>query len=311
MTDKELLYVITIAEQRSITKAAELLYVSQPSLSQIVSKLENDLGQKLFIRTNQGLYPTKSGENYLSTAYRILKIHKDFQNTISDMNNLKNGKLVIGLSSSIGCIILPDVLASFSRKYPNIQVIYKEHNSTDLERMLTSGKIDLAILHFQNLDYTLNYEAICDDPFLFVVQKKNPVNIKMKLDNDKVKYVDLTLFANEKFISVPPQQRIRQVTNNILHMANINPQFIYTAKNFETAKRLINKNLGVGIFPKQYLQSFSGKMDLDYYRIDPELNAKWTLVVVYPKDSLRSGVEKAFTAVLKDEVLKIYKQKNE
>lgn len=311
MTDHELIYIITIAEQHSITKAAELLYISQPSLSQIVSKLEHDLNEKLFIRTTQGLYPTKAGDKYLNTAYRILKRYKDFQNVISDMNNLTNGKLVIGISNSMGSIILPDVLEAFSRQYPNIHLVYKENNSTELERMLISGKIDLSIMHFQTPHDDIDYEAVCDDPFLFVVNKKHPVNAKIKLQNNKERYIDLTLFADEKFISVPPQQRIRQVTNNILHKVNIDPQFIYTAKNFETAKRLINKNLGVGIFPKQYLQSFSGKMELDYYQMDPVLNAKWTLVVAYPKNTLRSRLEKAFISVLKEEVIKIYKQKSE
>lgn len=309
MTDKELLYIVTIAEQHSITKAAESLYVSQPSLSQIISKLELDLGQKLFIRTSHGLYPTKSGEKYLSTAYLILKKYKDFQNEISDMNNLMNGKLVIGISNSLGSIILPDVLSSFSRQYPNIQVVYKENNSTELEKMLISGKIDIGIMHFQNHNIELDYEPICNDPFLFVIHKDHPINMNLKANSSKSKYIDLSLFANENFISVPPQQRIRQVTNNILNKVNIDPPFIFTAKNFETAKRLINKNLGVGIFPKQYLHSFSGKMDLDYYHIDPALNAKWTLVVTYTKDSLRSRVENAFISILKEEVIKIYKHK--
>ena len=91
MTSKELLYINTIAEEKSISKASRKLFISQPSLSQAVQRIEEHLGTILFKRTNTGLILTVAGEKYYKMANQILKIYDDFKTEINDINDMKTG----------------------------------------------------------------------------------------------------------------------------------------------------------------------------------------------------------------------------
>jgi len=96
MTDRELLYIRTVADEHNLSKAAEKLYLTQPSLSKCLQKIESDLGTKLFQRTSGGLILTFAGEKYYSTATTILKIYNDFEMEVGDINNLKKGRVTLG-----------------------------------------------------------------------------------------------------------------------------------------------------------------------------------------------------------------------
>ena len=120
MTSKELLYIKTVAEEGSISIAAKKLYMSQPSLSQSLKRIETNLSSELFIRKSGGLKLTLAGEKYYKAASKILKIYENMQMEISDINNLKMGKLSLGITGHLGRLILPDVISNFKKDYPDI-----------------------------------------------------------------------------------------------------------------------------------------------------------------------------------------------
>ena len=101
MTSKELLYVKTIAEEKSISQAAKLLFIAQPSLSQALSRIEDNLGTPLFTRTTGGLNLTYAGERYYQTACRILKIYENLEGEISDINGLRTGRIRMGITNHL------------------------------------------------------------------------------------------------------------------------------------------------------------------------------------------------------------------
>ena len=137
MTERELLYVKTIAEERSISGAAKKLFMTQPSLSSCVQKIESALGTRLFQRTSTGLVLTFAGERYYQVAQDILKIYNDFEIEVSDINNLKKGRVTIGITVYLATFILPVVLPVFKKLCPNIELAIVEKNSTELEKSLS------------------------------------------------------------------------------------------------------------------------------------------------------------------------------
>jgi DNA-binding transcriptional LysR family regulator len=146
MTQKELVYVLAVAKEKSISKAAQKLFITQPSLSNAIKKIEEALGTKLFIRTNRGLKLTFSGERYCAIANDIIKIFEDFEIEISDINNLKKGRLHIGITAYISTYLLPKVLPKFKQAAPNIDFTFIELTSVELEKELKEGLIDFAIM---------------------------------------------------------------------------------------------------------------------------------------------------------------------
>ena len=110
MTTRELLYVKTTADTGNISKAAKKLFVTQPSLSQSLQRIEDSIGTKIFVRSPDGLKLTFAGEKYYQMACQVLKIYDDFSSEITDINDLKVGHISFGVTHHLGAIVLPQIL---------------------------------------------------------------------------------------------------------------------------------------------------------------------------------------------------------
>ena len=300
MTERELLYVKTIVDEQSISKAAEKLFLSQPSLSKCIQKIEASLGTKLFNRTNTGLVLTYAGERYYQVATHIMRIYNDFEIEVGDINNLKKGRITFGITIYLATLLLPKILPLFKQQYPNIEVFIIEKNSTELEKSLSSGEIDFAIMHtapFYEVSNNLNvdFHSLFKDPFLFATKKDHPFGkYAIRTENSKYPKIDLTLFAKEPFIMMNRWQRIRQVSDLILQKANIIPVVALTTKSYETARRLACEGIGVTFVPEQYLQISRGVYEPDYYTIDEKYSPYWRLCVSVQKNVYVSKAAKTF-----------------
>ena len=146
MEMKELVYLVTLAEEESISRAAERLYMAQSSLSQFLHQFEAELGTKLFVRTSKGITPTYSGKCFIEHAGEILRDYQKAKNELWDNENLAAGKVVLGISSFRGRRMLPKVLKQFQEIYPNVKVQVVEAHSMRLEELLLDGKLDIAII---------------------------------------------------------------------------------------------------------------------------------------------------------------------
>lgn len=306
MTERELLYVKTIADERSISKAARALFMTQPSLSSCLQKLESQLGTPLFKRTTSGLLLTFAGERYYQMATDIMKIYSDFEIEISDINNLKKGRVTVGITVYLATFMLPVILPEFKRKCPNIEVSIVEKNSTELDRALSSGEIDFAIMHTipfyeSHSNPNIDVYALYDDPLVLVTKKDHPLRrFAVTMKDCNYPQLDLTLFACEPFVMLKKEQKIRQVTDLILQKANINPVIPLTTKSFETARRLACEGIGVAIVPLQYLQIFPGTYSPDYYCLDEKFSPYWTLCVAVQKKAYISKAAQLFVRIASD-----------
>lgn len=306
MTERELLYVKTIADERSISKAAEKLFLSQPSLSKCVQKIEESLGTKLFKRTNTGLVLTFAGERYYKVATQILRLYNDFEIEVGDINNFKKGRITFGITIYLATLILPDILPIFRQHYPNIEVCIEEKNTSELEKSLSSGEIDFAVMHTSpayELSDNLNIDfyPIYRDQFLLAARKGHPLG-KHAVESKSSDYprIDIRLFEKEPFIMLSRWQRIRQVSDMILERAGVRPNVAFTTKSYETARRLACEGLGVAFVPEQYLQIFPGINDQDYYSMDEALEPYWDLCVAIQKNVYVPKAAQAFIRMVND-----------
>ena len=140
MDFRELRYVVAIAESGTISKAADTLYVAQPSLSKFLQNVERDLGVKLFERINRRMILTAAGEQYVQTAYRILALKNQLQNSMNDRARLRLGRLSIGSTNARNKYVMTNTLPEFKRLYPGFQVNVSEAPLDELERSLQNGQ---------------------------------------------------------------------------------------------------------------------------------------------------------------------------
>lgn len=146
MQFQQLMYFVAVAEARHFTRAAEEVHVSQPSLSQQIRALENELGAELFSRARGNIALTDAGEALLPLARRILADADTARHEVQELAQLRRGRVRLGATPSVCTGLLPDVLRAFHDLHPGIQLLLEEGGSHDLVRELARGALDLALV---------------------------------------------------------------------------------------------------------------------------------------------------------------------
>ncbi len=194
MEFRELKYLITIAEERSISKAAEKLFMAQSSLSQSLQSMETELGGKLFIRTSTGVRPTQAGELMLEQARKTLGEYRQVQDMIHDIGDLKTGRVELGISTFRGSYLLPGILRDFKRHHPQIQVEITEANSMALEQLLLEGQVDIGLVALPLTKLKADVQLLMRDEICIVATRDHPVldyTRESEQDGRKHLYVEL------------------------------------------------------------------------------------------------------------------------
>lgn len=146
MQFQQLQYFVAVAETRHFTRAAELVHVAQPSLSQQIRALERELGADLFLRARGNITLTDAGEALLPLARRILADADTARHEVLELVQLRSGRVRLGATPSLCTGLLPDVLRAFHDRYPGIRLLIEESGSHDLVRELARGALDLALI---------------------------------------------------------------------------------------------------------------------------------------------------------------------
>ena len=169
-------YFVAIVEAGSLTKAAEHLYVSQPSLSQYLKRLEASLGVELFDRSTSPLRLTYTGERYYQYVLQMMKLDENVRREFQDIKNQTSGRLRLGVALWRGACLLPDVFPTFHQQYPDIHIELTEGRSVQLEAALMNDKIDLAVMNLpRTLDYSkLVSEIVCEERLLIAAPTQHP-----------------------------------------------------------------------------------------------------------------------------------------
>ena len=169
-------YIIAIAEEGSISKAAERLFMAQSSLSQYLAAIDHELGSRLFVRTYTGVRPTESGRLMIEYAYRQRSDYHQLRDQIQDTDALKGGRVILGISTFRGTFLLPPVLKAFREEYPAVHVEIVEANSMALEGMLRNGTIDIALIIMPpKILKPSDVELLMRDEICIIAGKNHPV----------------------------------------------------------------------------------------------------------------------------------------
>ncbi len=245
----------------------------QPSLSQAVQRLEDSLGAPLFNRTPNGLTLTHIGEKYYAVASQILKIYRDFEVYVSDENDLKTGRIHLGITTHLGSIVLPKILPAFHRECPFIDVLVTDENSTVLEEKLIACELDFIVIHSAPVCQRsgFHYEQMKRDPFLIVTNQENPLRHKSRpIPGYPFPVLDLEYIREEPLLLLTKPQRIRQISDGILKNAGIiQPNIALTLGNFRTAQLLATEGYGLTFVPMSYSQGIAYDKEPLFFSVPP------------------------------------------
>ena len=234
MNLKQALYIRTIAQEESITAAAKKLYVSQPSLSQMVRQVESEYGVTLFDRTVSPLRLTYAGEKYLEAASVMLAANERLENELREIRQENSGLLRLGISVQRAMQILPVALPWFTMQFPKVSIDLREEGSARLEKLLEDGEIDLALAAIESVSPRLSYTLI--EKEIIGVLAGRGANIAQQLPPGTP--VSLSMIREDAFVSLKPGHSVRVVQDSLFRAEGLRPQILLETDSLEVAKRV-------------------------------------------------------------------------
>jgi len=234
MNLKQALYIQTVAREGSVTAAAKKLYVSQPSLSQMIRQVEGEYGVTLFDRTVSPLRLTYAGEKYLQAANAMLTLNERLENELREIRQENSGLLRLGISVQRAIQILPVALPWFVMQYPKVSVDLREEGSAKLEELLENGEIDLALAAIESVSPSLSYTLI-EEEVIGVLAGKNAAIAQQIPPGTPI---SVSMIREDAFVSLKPGHSVRVVQDALFRAEGLRPQILLETDSLEVAKRV-------------------------------------------------------------------------
>lgn len=304
-------YVYAVYQEKSFTKAAERLYISQPALSSTIKKLEKDLGYPIFDRNGKEITPTYLGEKYIRAAEEMLMIQKNLECEIDDLIKLKKGNIVLGGTTFIVSNLLPAVLKAFGRTYPDIEIQILVEQSTILREKLERGLVDIAIDNAITQEPEYQYIPLFKEHILIGVPNEFEINDRYReyqipaemiregcCDYSKLPKLDISAFKDEKFILLKTGNKMRQMSHNIFAEKNISPGMCFEFDQLMTSISFAKGGLGICFLTDTIIKHVDLCENITLYQPDTCFSER-DLYIMYRKNKYLSSASREFIDFLK------------
>jgi len=295
MTIVQLEYIVAVDTYRSFVVAAEKCFVTQPTLSMQVQKLEDTLGVKLFDRSKQPVTPTEIGVDIIQQARVMLAESEKIKEIISDRQRELSGELKVGIIPTISPYILPKVLKGFIEKYPQVKLIVWEQTTEQIIHQLKLGTLDCGILSTPLRESALKEIPVFYENFVAYASKNSKLSKKKSITPDDIDMEEIWVLneghcMREQVLNICQR---RKATQGFQH-------FEYNTGSVETLKRMVEQNNGATILPELALADMSEKqMERVHYFKSPEPAREVSIVIQ------KNFLKRRMIEALKNEILEL------
>lgn len=250
---KEARYILAIAQYKSIGKAAEALFISQPSLSKYLKNMEQQLGTPLFSRIGNAYFPTYTGERYLHYAEKIAMLGAEWTQEYEDISHKEHGRLNIAIPIMLGNTILQPTLMEFHRRYPYVTINIMEEVNFVAEQTLKNHQIDLTFYNVHEFPKLLDYQVIRKEEMVLILSEHHPLVSKaVQKPGFTYPWMDLRLLKHENFILLYPDQNTGGIAQNLFSAMQISPPVLLHTRNSRMSIHLAMDGMGAALAPASY-----------------------------------------------------------
>ena len=287
MDTKQIEYILNIAEENNITKAAEKLYITQSALNQQLLKLEKELGTPLFHRSRSHWGLTEAGRIYIEGAQEALRIKNITYNRIYDISNAKKGTLTIGLTPGRGLRLFTAVYPQLHQDFPNLKVCPIEMRVKDQQEEIARGSIDLGFMTLDSKDRTNDeYVVLSQEELMLIIPSGHPAAERFSSSDTEIPTISLRELQYEPFVLMDKNSTLRSVCDTTFQKAGFTPNILFETNNTSGIASMVESTLCCGIIPWYYVSQPSKKLT----RFHIEERPVWDVAVSYSKNNyLNSG----------------------
>lgn len=314
---KDLIY--TVYKEGSFSNAAKKMDMPQPSLSVMVKKIEDDLGQPLFDRTVKPLRLTAVGAEYIRVTEEMSRIEEDFENYIDSLNNMQIGSLNIGSNQLLSALVLPPHIADFMTKYPKIQLSITDANSTTLINGVMNGTIDVVIdnvtpdpeifgMKYLHTEYLLLAVPSLLDHSGLTECRLTREDVLEGSHTEGVKPAPLSAFADVPFLLMNKENNTREHTDEIFRREGFKPQVLLEVDRLVNLYNYVRTGIAASIVSDTLIRVMRDKdVDMHFYCLSPEYSRR-DIFVSWRKGRYFSKAMQLFTDTLDSSAFLIRKE---
>ena len=297
MNTKQFQYVLVLAREGSFSRAADALHISQPSLSQYIKKIEKELGQELFDRTNGDVRITDAGKLYIDAGRKILDVEHQLENTLADLAAYKSGSLVIGAAPYRAAGMMPLVAAKFQTMYPGMHLVIREGTTAELAEGMEHGEYDLALTLLPIDQRLFQYEELVDEELILAVPRSCPALPAVAMPQRKYPAVEPRVLNGQSLVMLTDAQFMQRQLDHMLHDYGLSVRPAAVVKSLEAQIEMVKANVGLALVPSG-IERFCKPGELCFYSFVPSL-PKRQVVVMWRKDRTLSKVAEELKNVIK------------
>ena len=303
MNLKEQQYVCTLARCRNLSRAAEALFISPSALSVYISNLEKNLGVPLFKRVGKekSFVLTSIGEEYVQRAEKMLEMKAEFDDLLK-REQKKQPVIRSGIQQRRAISMVPEVLARFKGRYPDVELVFHDLVVADLKQMFKENAIDFMVSNFlEELPDTV-YHEIAKEPVLLALPDTHPaIQYAYSVEGDGLLHLNLSHLDWETFIVPLPDQSMRRTADRLFRENHIHPKRLIEIGHFEIIMSMVNQGMGVGFNRLGYLSDMQRFEHVRYFLINREAETS-SFRLAYRKGHVLSACERALIEIVEETV---------
>lgn len=273
-------YLDAVCKEQSFSKAAQRLYISQPSLSITIRNFENEIGIQLFDRSSFPIQLTDVGVVYMEGVQRILAIEHELEAYIDDITELKSGKLILGAAHLFASYLIPRFIAQFSEKYPQLEIQLKEADMFTLQNLLLKGEVDIIIESGEVDDALFKAVPLYKEQTLLAVPLSDPINLSLGsfrlsvqdvLSNrhidESVPCVSFVAFSKRRFLILEKGHDMRNRLLQACRENGFEPQICMVINQLMTAYNMVEQQMAVSFVSDTIVKLCGKKENVAFYKI--------------------------------------------
>ncbi|HET7299139.1 MAG TPA: DNA-binding transcriptional regulator OxyR [Oleiagrimonas sp.] len=241
MNLRDLRYLVALAEHRHFGHAAEACFVSQPTLSTQIRKLEDELGVKLIERTPRKALLTDAGRDIAERARSVLNEVEQIRSVARRSSDPESGTVRLGIFPTLGPYLLPHVVPMVHKRFPRLELLLVEEKTEEVLNRLRGGKLDACIVALPVHDEHLHAEFLFEEPFLLAVPQGHPLARKKSLKLDDLSHQNLLLLEDGHCL--------RDQALEVCHLAGAGEKSGFRATSLETLRQMVAADVGITLLP--------------------------------------------------------------
>ena len=241
MNLRDLHYLVALADLRHFGKAAEACFVSQPTLSTQIRKLEDELGVTLIERAPRKVMLTRAGQDAVQRARRIVAEVQELKDAARRSRDPESGSLRLGVFPTLGPYLLPHVVPPLRESFPQLELLLVEEKSDVLLQRLRDGKLDAALLALPLHDEQLHAQFLFEEPFLFAAPSGHPLARQRRMAVDAL--------GSETLLLLEDGHCLRDQALDVCRLTGAQEKSGFRATSLETLRQMVAAGVGVTLLP--------------------------------------------------------------